>query len=165
MPQQYENGQQPSSILDGLLGNGLLWAVPTHTRTVEKRMTRKMAIEKRLKPKKNLLVCNVCGHYHEAHTICGNCYEQVRLETEAMQDAIQKKLGLNPVDKEVVVVYKNDPRGEPGDRVRIVEMEKERPTWFSKNLLTKAYIASGQAEDSRVAQSAHIQVVEKDTNK
>lgn len=50
---------------------GILWAVPTHRRSVERRLTRKMAIEKRLKPKRNLVMCSSCGHYHEGHTICG----------------------------------------------------------------------------------------------
>lgn len=81
-----------------------------------------------------------------------------------MQDEIVKKLGLSPVNEEVVVLYD----GEKGNDVnifcvffhkrtttnfflndlfpqppefwngkRIVEMNKPRPAWFSKNLLQK----------------------------
>lgn len=55
-----------------------------------------------------------------------------------MQDAIQEKLQLNPVDKEVVVLYdgeKDEKLDEFYEGKRIVEMKKERPAWFSRNLL------------------------------
>lgn len=55
-----------------------------------------------------------------------------------MQDAIQNELGLQPVEKEVVVLYDGEKGAEPNEFYegkRIVEMKKERPAWFSKNLL------------------------------
>ena len=78
-----------------------------------------------------------------------------------MQDKIQAELGLNPVEQEVIVLYD----GEKGEQViifialindkyynlfcvfqpsefwkgkRVVEMEKPRPMWFSKNLMQKS---------------------------
>lgn len=42
-----------------------------------------------------------------------NCYKKVLQETQAMQDKIEKELGLNPVDKSVVVLYD----GEKGEQV------------------------------------------------
>lgn len=66
------------------------------------------------------------------------CYKKVIDETKAMQDAIQNELGLEPVEKEVVVLYdgeKGDDANEFYEGKRIVEMKKERPAWFSKNLL------------------------------
>lgn len=59
-------------------------------------------------------------------------------ETKLMQEAIQEKLGLEPIEKEVVVLYsgeKDDKPKEFFESKRIVEIPKERPSWFSKNLL------------------------------
>lgn len=68
----------------------------------------------------------------------GNCYEQVKQETDLMQEAITKELKLDPIDKEVAIVYEDDPKDEKlFEGKRIVEMQKERPQWFSKNLLVK----------------------------
>lgn len=55
-----------------------------------------------------------------------------------MQDQIQNELKLEPVEKEVVVLYQGEKVGKPEEFFkgkRIVEMQKERPAWFSKNLL------------------------------
>lgn len=59
-------------------------------------------------------------------------------ETKAMQDKIQENLGLEPVEKEVVVIYNGEKDEKPlefWEGKRIVEMKKSRPNWFSKNLL------------------------------
>lgn len=54
-----------------------------------------------------------------------------------MQDKIQEELKLNPVEKEVVVLYDGEKDEKPAEfweGKRIVEMQKPRPSWFSKNL-------------------------------
>lgn len=59
-------------------------------------------------------------------------------ETKVMQEAIQNKLGLEPIEKEVVVLYSGESDDKPKEffeSKRIVEIPKERPSWFSKNLL------------------------------
>lgn len=38
----------------------------------------------------------------------GHCYEKVKLETKEMQEAIQKELGLNPVEENVIVLYSGE---------------------------------------------------------
>jgi hypothetical protein len=38
----------------------------------------------------------------------GNCYAKIKEETTRLQDKIVEALGLNPVDKEVVVLYKGE---------------------------------------------------------
>lgn len=52
----------------------MLWAVPKHRRTVEKRLKRKYGtpeyVLKILKPKAHLKVCNACGHDHEVGILC-----------------------------------------------------------------------------------------------
>lgn len=58
-----------------------------------------------------------------------------------MQEKIQEELRLDPVDKEVVVLYDGE-NGEQSKEFwngkRIVEMKKPRPVWFSKNLMQKS---------------------------
>lgn len=57
-----------------------------------------------------------------------------------MQDAIQNELGLSPVEKEVIVLYDGEKQQHPEEYwegKRIVEIKKERPSWFSKNLLQR----------------------------
>jgi large subunit ribosomal protein L32 len=54
--------------------DGFLWAVPHKRRTVEKRLSRKFGYPeyfyKLILPKRNLLVCNTCGHHYEANHLC-----------------------------------------------------------------------------------------------
>lgn len=56
-----------------------------------------------------------------------------------MQEAIQSELKLDPVDKEVVVLYdgEREKASEHWNGKRIVEMKKARPLWFSRNLVEK----------------------------
>ncbi|XP_058445407.1 large ribosomal subunit protein bL32m [Malaya genurostris] len=131
--------------LKDLIGNGILWAVPKHRRTVEKRLKRKYGSpEYKLKifvPKKHLRICHTCGGDQEVGVLCPNCYKKVRQETELIQEKIQAQLGLDPVDKEVVVLYDRERDDQPEEfwmGKRIVEMEKTRPTWFGKNLLQRS---------------------------
>lgn len=58
-----------------------------------------------------------------------------------MQEKIQQELGLDPVDKEVIVLYDGEKGEQPNEYwngMRVVEMERPRPNWFSKNLMQKS---------------------------
>jgi len=93
---------------------------------------------KLLLPKSTLRVCNTCGDDHEVGVLCPTCYKKVIDETKEMQAKIQEELKLEPVEKEVVVVYDGEKDIKPAEYFegkRIVEMKKPRPEWFSKNLL------------------------------
>jgi large subunit ribosomal protein L32 len=63
-----------SLSLEKLFRDGFLWGVPTKRRSVEKRLNRKFGypeyVYKLLLPKRNLLVCNTCGHHYEANHLC-----------------------------------------------------------------------------------------------
>ncbi|XP_050087235.1 39S ribosomal protein L32, mitochondrial-like [Anopheles aquasalis] len=137
--------QSGSFSVRDFLGDGILWAVPKHRRTVEKRHKRKYGSPeyklKILTPKSHLRSCATCGSDHEVGVLCPTCYRQVRTETEQMQEKIQQELQLDPVDREVVVLYASEKDEQPGEfwqGKRIVEMEKPRPLWFSRNMLQKA---------------------------
>lgn len=127
-----------------IMGDGILWAVPKHRRSIEKRLKRKYGDPvfswKPLKLKTHLRSCDNCGHDHEVGVLCPNCYARIRSETQLMQDKIQEKLQLNPIEDEVIVLYDGEKPEQVTDTVngkRIVEMEKPRPHWFSKNLIQK----------------------------
>lgn len=67
-----------------------------------------------------------------------------------MQDAIQDKLGLEPVEKEVVVLYEGEKIDESSEffqSKRIVEVKKSRPVWFSKNLLQESTQQPANTDD------------------
>jgi large subunit ribosomal protein L32 len=133
---------KPAFSLKDIVGDGFLWGVPTARRTIERRLKRKFGdpkyVLKILKPASNIRTCNVCGDDHLAGVLCPTCYKKVIDETKEMQETIQNELQLSPVEKEVVVLYQGEKDGKPDEfweGKRIVEMQKPRPPWFSKNLL------------------------------
>lgn len=67
-----------------------------------------------------------------------------------MQEKIQQELGLDPVDKEVIVLYDGEKGEQPNEHwngMRIVEMERPRPMWFSKNLMQKSTQPAATTKD------------------
>lgn len=95
---------------------------------------------KTLPIKTHLRVCDTCGNHCEVGILCAHCYDKVRKETTLIKDKISNELKLDPVESEVVVLYdgeKVEKSEEFWKGKRIVEMEKPRPMWFSKNLLQK----------------------------
>ncbi|XP_030559783.1 39S ribosomal protein L32, mitochondrial [Drosophila novamexicana] len=140
--------------LKNLLGDGVLWAVPKHRRSVEKRLNRKFGypafVWKPLQEKKNLRPCQQCGHDHELGVLCPHCYDKVRQETQLMQDKIQTQLGLEPIEQEVIVLYAGETAEQATDAIsgkRIIEMKKPRPMWFTKNLLQKSTQQSSETKE------------------
>ncbi len=97
-------------------------------------------ITKYATPKTNITACLECGSYHEIGTICGKCYEKVKMETKNIQDQIFDKdeFKYNYPTKEIKIVYSNEEKELPKEENKvIIEIPRERPSWFSKNLLTK----------------------------
>ncbi|CAK1598900.1 unnamed protein product [Parnassius mnemosyne] len=151
---QSSNPPKKFSIKD-IIGDGMLLAVPKFRRTIEKRWKRKFGspeyVWKMLVPKTNIKVCQDCGHHHERGRLCGNCYNRVESETKEIQAKIQEKLGLNPIEKDVIVLYEGENVPEMPNEFwegkRIIEMKKERPQWFSKNLLQKSTQQPSSSKD------------------
>ncbi|TDG40234.1 hypothetical protein AWZ03_013345 [Drosophila navojoa] len=149
-----------SFSLKDLIGDGMLWAVPKHRRSVEKRLNRKFGypeyVWKPLKEKRNLRSCQHCGHDHELGLLCPHCYDKVRQETQLMQDKIQAQLGLEPVEQEVIILYEGETADQTTDAAsgkRIVEMKKPRPMWFTKNLLQKS---TQQSSDTKEVKPSNL---------
>lgn len=85
-----------------------------------------------------------------------HCYDKVRQETQLMQDKIQAQLGLEPVEKEVIILYEGETADQATDAAtgkRIVEMKKPRPMWFTKNLLQKS---TQQSSDTKEVKPSNL---------
>ena len=130
----------PKSILPDMS----LLLTQKHRATVERRRIRRhsdlpMSLMTHYgTPRQDLHQCLECGTWHEKKTICGNCYDRIRKETQAIIDSYPNKdeLNYNHPQQEIVYVYKNDEQISDNTK-RIVEIQRERPTWFSKNLISK----------------------------
>lgn len=93
------------------------------------------------------MICDDCGHYHELENICQICYLKVKEETKIIQDAIMKRLGLNPVEKDVKVNYQGEATNESVlDDKYFVEVPKKRPAWFSANLTSNSVGHSNESK-------------------
>ena len=70
----------------------------------------------------------------------GNCYDKVRKETEEMRMTMAKDdRDYNAPLTEVAYIYKGEERNAETHSAKfVVEVDKPRPEWFSKFLLTKA---------------------------
>lgn len=72
-PTNKSSSALPFSV-EALLKDSILWAVPKHRRTVEKRLNRKFGwphqVWKPLVPKKDLLMCRSCGDHYKAGHLC-----------------------------------------------------------------------------------------------
>ncbi|KAH8272640.1 hypothetical protein KR044_002504 [Drosophila immigrans] len=156
MEQQICSTTQTFSLKD-VTGDGFLWAVPKHRRSVEKRLNRKFGfldfVWKPLKEKRNLRSCPKCGHDNELGVLCPFCYDKVRKETQLMQKKIQEQLGVAPIDQEVVLLYEGegDLSSEALKGSRLVEMQKPRPMWFTKNLLQKSTQQSSESKEVKAS--------------
>lgn len=77
---------------------------------------------------------------YTTYSFLATCYKKTIDETKEMQNKIQEELKLNPIEEEVVVLYSGEKNEKPAEfwkGKRIVEMEKPRPSFFSRNLLQK----------------------------
>ncbi|XP_071103097.1 large ribosomal subunit protein bL32m-like [Haliotis cracherodii] len=137
----HQTKQSPTSVLGSIL-DSVLWAtVPRNRRSVEKRLTRKHGMTKQFEaaiPKKNIIACLECGHWHEKHTICGNCYKKVKAETRELKLSMGDDFHYNTPRAEIQVLYQQetDQRQKYNGKY-IIEMDKPRPQWFPRNLMTR----------------------------
>ncbi|KAG8313680.1 54S ribosomal protein L32, mitochondrial [Homalodisca vitripennis] len=64
-------------------------------------------------------MCRSCGDHYVAGHLCTTCYSKVKKETEEMHKEIEAELGLDPVDKEVVVLYQGEKEGIPDEFFKV----------------------------------------------
>ena len=125
--------------------DGFVWHAPRKRRSLGARLNRKFGYidkyqpqSKLIKKKHNLIICEECGNYHESFSICQFCYLKVKEEAKQVQEAMIKKLGLNPVEKEVTISYKGERENAIEDDRYFIEIPKERPVWFNSNLISNS---------------------------
>ena len=83
-----------------------------HRATIERRLHRRHSelpmslMVKYGTPRRDLHQCLECGTWHERKTICGQCYDRIRQETQAMKDAFpnQDELKYNYPPQEITYV-------------------------------------------------------------
>ena len=115
-----------------------------HRATIERRRVRRHSdlpmslMMKYGTPRQDLHQCLECGTWHEKKTICGNCYDRIRKETDEMKKSYpnQDEFLYNHPQQEIAYVYQNE-KLDNSENNRIVEIPRQRPTWFSKNLIPK----------------------------
>ncbi|EFO22605.1 ribosomal protein L32 containing protein [Loa loa] len=127
------------------------WGVPKIRTCQAKKTTRKFDIHRTLELKTKMVVCHICGSYHDYDKICAICYKKVRELTNLMKSKI---MAYNPYIGEkqsTNVKFEDDPRPESSethqddgdakasidrtDRKRIVELGIPRPTWFKPKFI------------------------------
>ncbi len=136
---------------------GILWNVQKHRRSLEKRDIRKFGYlhwgtYKQLRANRRLRHDHKTGEVFELGRLPPNRYRAVMEETREIQRRMADAFGLEAKDKEVAVVYKGEEeraKRAATDRVKLVEMEKERPAFFSPNLLQKVHRPPSAAEKDR----------------
>lgn len=135
--------ETPPSNIEEIMRDGILWGVPKKKPSLERRLRRRFGVPaypqdcRILRPRFDLIICEQCGDHHEAHTICRTCYAEVRQETDQLKSEIRKQIDqLKPKEQEVIVRFKDDPNDQDPKKFCIVEIERERPAWFPRNLLT-----------------------------
>jgi len=92
-------------------------------------------------PNKRIRVDQNTMEYFELDKLAPKSYKRVMEETKEIGNKISDTFGrFVPHDKEVKIFYKGEKESFKGveDNKMPVEIEKERPAFFSKNLLMKA---------------------------
>lgn len=140
---QYDSNVSSEKETPSFLDN-IFFAVPKQRKTVEQRLRSRFGAaqwgphgSKMLKRRFDLVTCETCGNYREKIRLCLHCFNRVEEESKTIKEAIAREYGLNPVEKPMEIRYKNDPKNEVTDKI-LIEVDKERPIWFSKNLLQRA---------------------------
>ena len=135
--------QQTEQLLDDIFGT--LFATPKKRRSLSVRQKRREGCFKwaphglkLIVPKMDIVACQTCGHYHELRYLCEKCYERVKAASKVIQEAMVKEFSGQPVDQEFGVRYTGETEKEDKS-VRFVEIDEERPEWFSENLLSKPH--------------------------
>ena len=129
-------------ILDSLF-DGILWDTPKHRRPVEERLRRKFGNPnfkphgwKMIDRKTDIVTCLTCGNFRQRQYLCEHCYERIKEETDQICEAMLKAQGYDPIEKEVTIRYKDESK-DGVQNAQMVEVDRERPSWFSKNLLSR----------------------------
>ena len=138
---------------DNWLKDSILWTTPRNRRTLEKRWTRRhgcwqWGIYHGPRLNKRIRVDHKTGEYFEIGKLAPVTYEKVMRETKRIQQKMSDSFGIGtPKDEETLILYKGEEQN-PAVKGRVVEMEYERPSFFSKNLLEKEHGKPGGSQET-----------------
>ena len=108
---------------------------------------------KLIRDNKKIRMDNRTGEFFELGRLAPDTYKKVMEETKRIKEKVSEAFddGIKPRNQEVRVLYKNetDEDAEKNGK-RIIEMEKERPAFFSPNLMQKARTSSDSAKSTTV---------------
>merc|ERR1712168_649863 len=130
----------------------IVFNCPTHRRTWEKRAQRRFGVkqwgtQKMPQFNRNIRVDHKTGEYFEVGKLAPQTYKKVMDETREIQKRMSESFGTGlPKDQEVLVVYEGEQSSVVGENMKIVEMERVRPSFFAANLLQKSHGQRDQIE-------------------
>merc|ERR1712080_71934 len=149
----------PNSLVENdSMERAILWNTPKHRKTLEKRDRAKYGGKhwgsmKLMLKNQRIRMDNRTGEFFELGRLAPDSYKKAMEETRKIKDKVSEAFenGLKPRNQEVRVLYKNetDEEAEKNGK-RIIEMEKERPAFFSPNLMQKARTSSDSAKSTTV---------------
>lgn len=145
MPIQLSNNR--NFDISQVMQDGFLWGVPKKRVTIQKRLKKRFGLSEypsdtRLVFARNdLVICERCGDHHESYAICRTCYHEVKEETEKIKKEIKNQIDpLEPKEQEVFLKFDNENVDDDDKKkFKIIEIERERPKWFTKNLMSKSF--------------------------
>lgn len=126
--------------------DGLLWGVPKKRRNVERRLKRRFGVENYpdcapiIRPRNDIIICEQCGDHHEYYALCPTCYGKVKDETEKIREEMKCQTDpLLPKEKEILFQYQDEQTDQENwNHFKVINIDRPRPKWFSKNLLTRS---------------------------
>lgn len=63
--------------------------------------------------------CELLRHKTVTSFISANCYSKIKEETSALQDKMIKEQGLNPIDKEIAILYQGERQQYKDDFLKV----------------------------------------------
>ncbi|KAL7064678.1 hypothetical protein AAHC03_05152 [Spirometra sp. Aus1] len=88
----------------------------------------------KIRLRQDLVACQHCGTWHPRSSLCVQCYDEVRRETNALRDSLQasKLAGLSRTQPTEFVYDRELPK-RPNALHHYVD--RKRPQWFGTELL------------------------------
>lgn len=146
------------SFMD-VLRDGFVWNTPKCRKSIEKRHLERFGgarwgTQKILKPNRRIRIDYKTGEHFELGKLAPKTYEKILQETSEIKAKISDTFGrFSARDKEANVLYEGESVPEGEDNKLTVSMEKQRPTFFSRNLTEKTQIPAGSTTNTTVRPS------------
>merc|ERR1712062_68950 len=131
-----------------IMKDGLLWNTPKHRKSMEVRNRQRFGVQKwgnsRFhKVNHRIRVDHKTGEYFELGKLAPKTYEKIMKETSEIKSKISDTFGaFSARDKETTILYEGESTEKEDDHNLVVTIDKQRPTFFSRNLTEKTSVSS-----------------------